>query len=71
MQTMHEEYWTIDEIAEKLKVSSRTVYRWINAGALPTIKLTPGERGNVRISETDFREFLEARRRPSTHSGEA
>jgi len=59
---VHDEYWTIDEVAEKLKVSTRTVYRWVDAGDLPVIKLTPGGRGNVRISEQDLREFLEARR---------
>lgn len=59
---MHDEYWTIDEVAKKLKVSARTVYRWVESGDLPIIKLTPGERGNVRISEQDLREFLDARR---------
>ena len=59
---VHDEYWTIDEVAEKLKVSTRTVYRWIDAGDLAIIKLTPGERGNVRVSEQDLRAFLEERR---------
>lgn len=59
---VHDEYWTIDEVAEKLKVSTRTVYRWVESGDLPIIKLTPGERGNVRISEQDLREFVDARR---------
>jgi excisionase family DNA binding protein len=62
LASVHDEYWTIDEVAEKLKVSTRTVYRWVDAGELPIIKLTPGERGNVRISEQDLREFVEARR---------
>jgi excisionase family DNA binding protein len=59
---VHDEYWTIDEVAEKLKVSTRTVYRWVESGDLPIIKLTPGDRGNVRVSEHDLREFVEARR---------
>jgi excisionase family DNA binding protein len=59
---VHDEYWTIDEVAEKLKVSTRTVYRWVDSGALTIIKLTPGEKGNVMISEQDLREFLEERR---------
>ncbi len=59
---VHDKYWTIDEVAEKLKVSTRTVYRWVEAGDLPVIKLTPGERGNVRISESDLQEFLNTRR---------
>jgi excisionase family DNA binding protein len=62
VQAVHDEYWTIEEVAEKLKVSTRTVYRWIGSGDLAIIKLTPGERGNVRISEQDLREFLESRR---------
>jgi excisionase family DNA binding protein len=59
---VHDEYWTMDEVAKKLKVSTRTVYRWVESGDLTIIKLTPGERGNVRISEQDLREFLEGRR---------
>ncbi len=59
---VHDEYWTIDGVAEKLKVSTRTVYRWVEAGDLPVIKLTPSERGNVRISESDLQEFLNTRR---------
>ncbi len=62
MQAVHDEYWTIDEVAEKLKVSTRTVYRWVEAGALPIIKLTPGSRGNVRVSEHDLKTFLAERR---------
>jgi excisionase family DNA binding protein len=62
LASVHDEYWTIGEVAEKLKVSTRTVYRWVDSGDLPIIKLTPGEKGNVRVSEQDLREFVEARR---------
>lgn len=59
---VQDEYWTIAEVAKKLKVSTRTVYRWVEAGDLPIIKLTPGEAGNVRVSGRDLGEFIEARR---------
>jgi excisionase family DNA binding protein len=62
LANVHDEYWTIGEVAEKLKVSTRTVYRWVDSGDLPIIKLTPGEKGNVRVSERDLEEFVEARR---------
>jgi len=48
-------FLTIKEIAEKLKVSQRQVYRWIEAKKLKTFKL--GKKV-YRIAERDFIQFL-------------
>ncbi len=62
MPTVEETYYTLPEIAEKLKVSRRTVYRWVQAGELPAYKLG----GEFRITERDLEKFLEARRIPKS-----
>lgn len=46
---------TIQEVAEKLRISERTVYRYIDAGKLKVIKLT---RKVTRIAESDLLQFL-------------
>ena len=48
-------FLTIKEIAEKLKVSQRQVYRWIEAGKLKTFKF--GKKV-YRIAESDLFKFL-------------
>ncbi len=58
MQIVQSEYFTLKEIAERLKVSERTVWRWVHSGALPAIKL--GQQWRIRDDDLD--EFLEARR---------
>jgi excisionase family DNA binding protein len=58
MHTVEETYYTLPEIAEKLKVSRRTVYRWVQAEQLPAYKLG----GEFRITERDLERFLEVRR---------
>ena len=51
-------FFTIAEVAERLRVSTRTVRRWIMAGDL--VAHRPG--GLVRIAESDLRAFLAAHR---------
>ena len=58
MQTVEETYYTLREVAEKLRVSRRTVYRWVQAKELPAYRLG----GEFRITERDLEKFLEARR---------
>lgn len=53
---MEEQYYTINEIAEMLKVAYLTVYRWIISGKLEAYKVGK----QFRISHTDFNKFLEA-----------
>ena len=60
MELVEETYYTLPEVAEKLKVSRRTVYRWVQAGELPAYRLG----GEFRITERDLEQFLEARRTP-------
>ena len=34
-----EDYYTPQEVADKLKVNTRTLYRWIHEGKLKAVKL--------------------------------
>lgn len=58
MQRMEETYYTLQDVAERLKVSYRTVYRWVRAGDLPAYKL--GQ--DWRVEDSDLRKFLKARK---------
>ena len=51
-------YLTLPEVAERLKVSRRTVYRWIKDGDLTAYKFA----NEYRIGESDLTKFLEQRR---------
>jgi excisionase family DNA binding protein len=51
------EFFTIQEVAERLSVSTRTVRRWIDNGELVAHRI-----GGVRIAEGDLRAFIAARR---------
>ena len=48
---------TIEEVAQALKVSKMTVYRYIKANKLPAYKL--GQ--ELRVKEEDLNEFLKQR----------
>jgi CTP synthase len=53
----NEEYLlTLEDIAERLKISVSTVRRWVKSNELRSIKL--GNRGQYRVSLADFEEFL-------------
>ena len=58
-----EKLLTVEEVAEILRVSLTTVYRRIQAGELPYIKL--GHR-QVRIKPEDLEAYIEAHRVTST-----
>ena len=58
MLQVDERYLTLPEVAEQLKVSRRTVYRWVKAGDLGAYKFA----NEYRITESDLKDFLEARR---------
>ena len=49
---------TVQDAADRLAVSSRTVRRWIDAGELPVHRLG----GVIRISEADLESFVAAHR---------
>jgi len=61
VQRVQEEYYTLEEIAERLKVSRRTVNRWIEDGKLTAVKFAPGQ-GHIRVAESDLKEFVERHR---------
>lgn len=62
-----EEFLTVAEVAELLKLNSQIVRNWIDAGTLPALEV--GRR--VRVLRSDLRQLLEegrtgaARERPS------
>jgi len=49
---------TIEEVAQALKVSKMTIYRYIKAKRLPAYKLEQ----ELRIKEDDLNEFLKKRK---------
>jgi excisionase family DNA binding protein len=54
-----DKWLTIEEVAERMRVNEKTVRNWIASGELPAFPI--GKRG-YRISETDLRNFVEARK---------
>ena len=53
----HDEYLTVDEIAELLKVNPQTVRNWIERRELPAVRV--GAR-RVRVLRADFDRYLAA-----------
>jgi excisionase family DNA binding protein len=51
-------FYTIDQIADGVEASTRSVRRWIEEGLLVAHRIN----GLVRISEADFEAFLAAHR---------
>lgn len=47
-------FYTIQEIAETLQLSERTIYRYIDEGVLKAYSF----KGNYRIEDKDFQTFL-------------
>lgn len=50
----HEQYYSIEEVAEMLKVAYLTVYRWIQAERLIAYKAGK----QYRIKENDLSQFI-------------
>ena len=48
-------YYSVEQVAKKMSVSTKTVYRMIHSGKLKSHKLSPR---CIRISETDIEEFM-------------
>ena len=63
------EYFTVDEIAKRLKVTPLTVRRWLNSGDLEGTRLSAGRAG-WRISEADLEAFLAKRREETRRARE-
>lgn len=49
---------TVDEVAETLRVSSRTVRTMIAEGTLPAFRLRPGRRSPLRVHDRDLRRVM-------------
>jgi excisionase family DNA binding protein len=58
MLRVDERYLTLPELAERLQVSRRTVYRWIKDGSLSAYQFGR----EYRITESDLKDFLGRRR---------
>jgi excisionase family DNA binding protein len=51
-----ENYYTPQEIAERLKIDIRTLYRWIREGRLKAVKI-----GHFwRVAESELKRFLQS-----------
>ena len=62
------EYLTVNEVAERLRVTPLTVRRWLNRGVLGGVHL--GNRAGWRITEAELSAFLASRRRPIGGEGD-
>lgn len=60
------ELLTTQETARILKVSTRTVLRWIQAGALAGVKLGEGRGAEWRIRKQDLDDYITAHLKPAT-----
>jgi excisionase family DNA binding protein len=60
-----EEVYTVQEVAQNLKVSERTVHNWIESRELPAFPI--GKRG-YRISKADLQAFIQERKRHNLDS---
>jgi excisionase family DNA binding protein len=58
-----EKLLTIHEVAERLKLSYITIWRWTREGRIKTIKLGQGKKSPVRIPESELKKFLEEHRK--------
>jgi excisionase family DNA binding protein len=57
---MQEKMYTVQEVAQQLRVSERTVRNWIEQDELPAFAI--GKRG-YRIAESDLLTFIEKRKK--------
>jgi excisionase family DNA binding protein len=49
---------TVAEVAERLRLSRWSVYRLIESGRVPAIRLGSGVMSPIRVSETELAEWL-------------
>ncbi len=57
---MPDEVYTVQEVAQQMKVSERTVRNWVEKEGLPAFSI--GKRG-YRITKTDLEAWIETRKR--------
>lgn len=63
---MQDEVYTVQEVAQKMKVSERTVRNWIEREGLPAFPI--GKRG-YRVAKVDLNAWVEGRKQ-SRHAGD-
>ena len=63
---MDEQYYTIDEVAERLKVTRKTVYDWMRSGELPYVQV--GSRR--RITGSALKAFIRQGKPEEVKGGE-
>jgi excisionase family DNA binding protein len=49
-----ETYWTVSELAERLRLNQQTLRNWIDQGSLPAVRI--GRR--VRVLNSDFERLV-------------
>lgn len=54
MNFFEEDYYRINELAKKFKVSRHTIYKWINEGKVQAVRIG----GNIRIVKSSFDSFI-------------
>jgi excisionase family DNA binding protein len=59
---MTEQLLTVPEVAERLRVTTMTIYRWIEEGRLPAMQIGK----HYRIREADLDEVIESSVRTGT-----
>lgn len=52
------EFYTLKEVAQYLRVHTRTILRWLEKGELQGYKLGIGKTSLWRISKTEVEQFL-------------
>jgi len=56
---MDEKIYTVQEVAERLRVDTRTVRKWIHSGQLTAIDIGRG----YRIRESSLQDFIQRKER--------
>jgi len=56
MSNKDHEFYLVDELADKLRVSNMTIYRYIKAGKLKAYKLDK----EYRIDANEYKRFLDS-----------
>jgi excisionase family DNA binding protein len=57
------EFFTVNEVAEKLKVHPATIKRWLREGKMRGLQL--GDRAGWRVSKADYDQFIEEQQKLS------
>jgi excisionase family DNA binding protein len=55
---MATEILTVEQVANEMQVSEKTVYTWIKAGRLKATNIGTKRKANYRIRRADLDEFL-------------